>query len=336
MKRCIVLLMSLLLLGCASVAPPPVASEAVFHDALFAPPARPPDARTLFELTPAMRRHLADRIEPRVRRHGAPRALLDALYTQGDLRLEYESLHTRTAAEAFDERRGNCLSLVLMTAAFARELGLPVRFHEVLGTPVVERNGVLTFVVGHVNLALGEGLRSDRGSPAGDPWLVVDFLPGQDLTRQQRRIVDERRIAAMFMNNRAAEELALGRVHEAYAWLRAAHAQDPAFSPLYNTLGIVYRHHGAWAQAERALQMAIAIDPDNTHAADNLVALRSARAADELHRLAVGAAAGGDLAGARLHLQQAVVHSANAEQRARFAAKLQRLKAQAAAPSTLQ
>jgi len=232
MKRCIVLLMSLLLLGCASVAPPPVASEAVFHDALFAPPARPPDARTLFALTPAMRRHLAERIAPQVRRHGAPRALLDALYTQGDLRLEYESLHTRTAAEAFDERRGNCLSLVLMTAAFARELGLPVRFHEVLGTPVVERNGVLTFVVGHVNLALGEGLRSDRSSPTGDAWLVVDFLPGQDLTRQQRRIVDERRIAAMFMNNRAAEELAQGRVHEAYAWLRAAHAQDPAFSPL--------------------------------------------------------------------------------------------------------
>jgi hypothetical protein len=163
MKRCIVLLMSLLLLGCASVPPPPVVSAAVFDDALFQPLARPPDARTLFELTPAMRRHLVERIEPQVRRHGAPRALLDALYTQGDLRLEYESLHTRTAAEAFDDRRGNCLSLVLMTAAFARELGLPVRFHEVLGTPVVERNGVLTFVVGHVNPGAGRDHLRHRG-----------------------------------------------------------------------------------------------------------------------------------------------------------------------------
>jgi hypothetical protein len=59
----------------------------------------------------------------------------------------------------------------------------------------------------------------------------------------------------MFMNNRAAEELAQGRVHEAYWWLRGAHAQDPGFANLYNTLGVVYRHHGALAEAEQALQV---------------------------------------------------------------------------------
>ena len=165
MKRCIVLLMSLLLLGCASVAPPPVASEAVFHDALFAPPARPPDARALFELTPAMRRHLAERIAPQVRRHGAPRALLDALYTQGDLRLEYESLHTRTAAEAFDERRGNCLSLVLMTAAFARELELPVD-EVVAGDEILVRPGAQVPVDG---IIISGSSSVDEQAVTGEP-----------------------------------------------------------------------------------------------------------------------------------------------------------------------
>lgn len=279
MKRWILLLSAALLTaltGCAELprAAPPGAG--VFNDALFAPPAQPPDVARLFELTPAMHRYLVERIQPQVWRKGAQVALIDALYTQGELRLEYDAVHTRTAAEAFDARKGNCLSLVIMTAAFARELGLTVRFQDVLDRPAIEPNGDLTFVVGHVNLALSHGPGSARPGVIDTTWLVVDFLPGQDLKRQHIREVDERRIRAQFMNNRAAEELARGRVDDAYWWLRGAWAQDPGFANLYNTLGVVYRHRGALAEAERALQAALAMDPGNEHVAGNLAGLQLA------------------------------------------------------------
>lgn len=278
MKRWSLLLAAVLLglAGCA-LPPPLVAPDAgVFRDALFEPPAEPPDVRGLFELSPAMRRHLAERIEPQVWRKGAQMALLDALYTQGDLQLEYDAVRTRSAAEAFDARKGNCLSLVIMTAAFARELGLSVRFNEVLDHPVVEASGALTFVIGHVNLALADGNRLRQPGTLERSWLLVDFVPGQDLRRQRTRELDESRIRAQFMNNRAAEELASGRIDEAYWWLRGAAAQDPGFANLYNTLGVVYRHRGALAEAERALQQALAMDPGNEHVARNLAGLRQA------------------------------------------------------------
>jgi hypothetical protein len=41
--------------------------------------------------------------------------------------IEYDSTVTRTAAQTYAARAGNCLSLVIMTAAFAEELGLRVR-----------------------------------------------------------------------------------------------------------------------------------------------------------------------------------------------------------------
>ena len=262
MKWCLSLLLCLLLSGCASPpAPPP--GDAVFRDALFAPADPLPDVSALFDLTPAMKRYLTEQIEPQVRRKGAPMALLDALYTQGDLRLEYDAGRTRTAAEAFDARMGNCLSLVIMTAAFAQEMNLRVRFQDVLGAPALEQNGAFTFVVGHVNLAMSGGLGSAD-------WLIVDFVPGEDLRRQHWRIIDQRRVAAMYMNNRAAEELAQGRVDQAYWWLRGAYAQDPRFPSLYNTLGVVYRHRGALAEAEQALQTARALQPDDEHVASNL------------------------------------------------------------------
>ena len=332
MKHWIALLTGWLLLGCAAVGPAlPLQTEAVFADALFAPAARPHDGRDLFAATPAMQRYIAEQIEPQVRRKGAQRALLEALYTEGELRLEYDAARTRTAAEAFDARRGNCLSLVLMTAAFAREMGLMVRLQEVLGAPVLEHNGVLTFVVGHVNLALGDGARHGRTGMTEQPWLIVDFLPGQDLARQQRRAIDDRRVAAMFMNNRAAEELAQGRVHEAYWWLRGAHAQDPGFANLYNTLGVVYRHHGAPDRAEQALQLAQALDPGNEHVAGNLAGLRQSARAEAHHRLAVDAATRGDLSLARQHLQQAATATSDSALRSRYAAKLRSLKSGTAA-----
>jgi Flp pilus assembly protein TadD len=279
------------LAGCASVEPVARPDVDVFRDALFAPPTQAPDISALFTLTPAMKQHLAERIQQQVWRRGAQAALIDALYTQGDLRLEYDALQTRTAAEAFDARKGNCLSLVIMTAAFARELGLRVRYQEVLDRPAIEPNGELTFVIGHVNLALGNGLDVMRPGGVDTGWLVVDFLPGQDLRRQRTRELDERRIRAQFMNNRAAEELARGRVNDAYWWLRGAQAQDPDFANLYNTLGVVYRHRGALAESERALQVALALDPGNEHVLGNLAGVQLARGRPTAPRPAVAPAA---------------------------------------------
>jgi Tfp pilus assembly protein PilF len=271
---------ALMLAGCASVERPPVTPTAsVFHDHLFEAPAIPPSASRLFAMTPAMQHYLHERIVPQVRHKGAQRALLDALYTQGELRLEYDAKHTRNAEQAFEARVGNCLSLVIMTASFARELGLQVRFQEVLEEHAIEESGDLTFVVGHVNLALGTGTAESRpGLTTEQRWLVVDFLPGQDLRRQRARPIDERRVRALYMNNRAAEELARGRLTDAYWWVRGAWAEDAGLSSLYNTLGVIYRHRGALAEAEQALQAARAMEPDNPHVANNLASLQQLRA----------------------------------------------------------
>src|SRR3546814_9694850 len=76
------------------------------------------------------------------------------------------SAFTRNAAEAFAAHTGNCMSLVVLTAAMADELGLDVQFQEVLGDPTMSRNGDLLFYNGHVNVVLREKLaeKGDRKS----------------------------------------------------------------------------------------------------------------------------------------------------------------------------
>ena len=272
------LLLSWVLGGCAgtpALAPPQAAQ--LFHDGLFAPLPVLPEPATLMAVSPAMKRHLAEQVQPQVRRKGPALALLDALQAQGDLRLEYDAHTTRTAAEAFEARQGNCLSLVLMTAALARELGLSVSFREVLGPPAISQEGELLFLVGHVNLALSRGLDMARRSTLERSQLVVDFLPGQDLEGQRTVEIDERRIRAMFMNNRAVEDMVRGNVPAAYAWVRAAWAQDPSFASVYNTLGLIYRQAGALAQAEQALLAALQLDPASETVSINLAGVMQAQ-----------------------------------------------------------
>lgn len=244
-----------------------------WRDALFQRPAVMPSASAVFALDEPMREYLARHIRPQVQAKGARRALIDALYTQGELRLEYDSAVTRNAREAFASRTGNCLSLVIMTAAFARELGLEVSFQNVLGEAEVERAGDLFFFIGHVNLAMGSAPHSGFGTVREMGWLTVDFLPGQDLRGQRRVPIEAQRVLAMYMNNKAAEALVQDRIDEAYWWTREAVAQDRSFAAAHNTLAVVYRRRGALAEAEQVLRQALAIEPDNTHALGNLVSL---------------------------------------------------------------
>ena len=187
------------------------------------------------------------------------------------LRLDYDAELTRTAAEAFAARRGNCLSLVLMTAAFAKALDLPVRYNDVSVDELWWRSGQLQLASGHVNLSLGRPLL-DRSRGSGEPdMLTVDFLPSELLRGQRSRAIDEQTVVAMYLNNRAAEQLMADRTAEAYWWARAAIVQAPQFLAAHNTLAVVYRRHGRPELAEALLRRTLDQEPSNVQALANLI-----------------------------------------------------------------
>jgi Tfp pilus assembly protein PilF len=258
------------LFGCAAAPtlPPP---ERLFQDALFKPP--PPDlnAERVFAFSPLMQEYLDQGMRAHLRSKGNRMGLLDALYTKSLLQLEYDSGDTRDAAQAFADRRGNCLSLVIMTAAFAKQLGLPVRYQSVYVDEIWSRNGDLYFVSGHVNLSLGRGVSDARYVAADNDMMTVDFMPQEPGSRQRSQVIEEHTIVAMFMNNRAAENLQAGQVDAAYWWARAALQADPKLLAAYNTLGVIYRRHGDLALAEPALRHVLAQEPANTQAMSNLI-----------------------------------------------------------------
>jgi Tfp pilus assembly protein PilF len=274
-RQCVLALLLPLLLGaCAAVrVPAPLPAIELLSDAAFGAPTETIGAANLFDLTPAMRDYLRSPSFTAHLRHKTPeRGLVDALYKKGELKLEYDASMTRNAAETFAARSGNCLSLVIMTAAFARELNMTVRYQNVLVGESWSRNGGLYFASTHVNLQLGSR-RADFGRSVDSTggMLTIDFLPPADLKHYLTHPLEERDIVAMFMNNRAAEALAQKRLDDAYWWIRAALKEHPEFIMAYNTLGVIYQRHGDRELAERVFKAALAREPENTVIMHNLV-----------------------------------------------------------------
>jgi tetratricopeptide (TPR) repeat protein len=263
------LMVCALLVGCAT-APAPQLDATLFADAKFEPASEPIRAADVFAVSPEMKAYLAGGIVGRLHNHGRTEVLVDALYKKSELRLEYDSVMTRNAAQAFAARSGNCLSLVIMTAAFAKELGVPVRYQSVVTDELWGRDGGIDFVIDHVNITLGQRMGGAVWAGPFTDAVTIDFLPPQDLRGQRQHVITEATVLAMFMNNRAAESLAQGHVDAAYWWAREALVQEPGFVRALNTLGVVYRRHGDLPEAERALRTAYAKQPSNPQIVFNL------------------------------------------------------------------
>jgi Tfp pilus assembly protein PilF len=267
------------MLGACATQPAIPSPEPFFNDALFATSSIRSGADEVFALNDAMQKYLRMDMAHQIRNDGPVRGLINALQRSDQLRLDYDSTRTLNAAEAFDARRGNCLSLVIMTAAFAKALDLQVTYQIVATEETWSRRDDLAFSNTHVNLTLGK--RAMHTAPGYDEsrLLTIDFLPAEYILGQRTRPIPEATIVAMYMNNRAAEALAQGQVDDAYWWARGAVLRAPDFTSSYNTLGVVYLHHGDLHAAERVFRHLLDAEPQDRQALSNL-----ATALDKLGR----------------------------------------------------
>lgn len=269
MKSWIACLSCCLLVACASPPPAPPSPQQWFSDHLFVRPGAPIED-DVFAPSDAMRTFAEAKISPFARIRSPRQALLDAIGKEAQLKLSYDTLQTRNAAEAFDARSGNCLSLVIMTAAFAEMLGVPVQFNSVLVDESWSRTDNVYFASGHVNLTLARGGHGERLGYDTAAAMTIDFLPPQDLRGMRMRPISRETVLAMYLNNRAAEALAAQKLDEAYWWARRAIERVPQALTAYNTLAVIYIRRGALAQAEAVLRHVHAIEPANTKVLFNL------------------------------------------------------------------
>jgi Flp pilus assembly protein TadD len=228
---------------------------------LLALPVSDEDARNVnpIELSPEMKQFITAKVErglpPVQRLH----SLVIAVFQSDDLSFSYTPV-TRTAAETFESRSGNCMSFALLFISMARHLKLDARFHEVDVPPVFSKSGAFVKVSQHLNAVVFiEG-----------QVYAIDIFPDIVPIEAGGRVVSDQRGFAHFFNNKGVDELGKGDHALADVYIKRALEIDPSAIATWINLGAVRAQAGKFNEAEEYYRMALKLDHKNLTAMCNL------------------------------------------------------------------
>lgn len=234
----------------------------------------------ILAVTPEMAQYLQQYIGSDMSDDGKIRQLIMSVTGRDRFQLVYDD-KTRTAAETFSDRHGNCLSFTNMFIAMAREIGLDAYYQEIEIPPDWSSAGEALLISKHINVYVDMAQYTDRVVDFNTQ--IVHFFVHDLEPNYHREVVSDERGRAHYFNNVGVEQLLLGADSQAaFANLRQSVIEDPTFSPAWISLGILYRREGMPSYAEAAYQQALDVDPDNLVAMSNLASLYQLQEKDEL------------------------------------------------------
>ena len=270
--------------GCAatSVAPPnvdpladnvalatgvPLFGEPVSKAALagFAEPEQ------VLELTPEMITFVEKTIRQSTPTTERARRLVRLLIRKDFFPQGYYTGDTRTAAEVFAERSGNCLSYTSLFVAMARQLGLDARF-QLAKIPATwsSENGYLVRSR-HINVLIRD-LKLTR-----DDWLTIDFNQVATSSVYPHQQVSDEFALSSFYNNLAVEAMYQKDYRAAVSLLAQAIELDPTNGDSWVNLAAIYSRHDKLAATQQAYEAALLAEPEHSSALGGLVRVLRAR-----------------------------------------------------------
>ena len=165
---------------------------------------------------------------------------------------------TLTATEAFKQQYGNCVSLAILTQAYANLAGLETSFREVSTYPIFKKEKDLLLVSSHFNTKLF----APKEEPEDENWIeilragtVVDYFPQQNTFYVGHAKYSS--LVAKFYANLATESLIREDFDLSYSFTREAFKFTPHNPELINLLAILHRRAGDTDTAKKLFEFAI-------------------------------------------------------------------------------
>lgn len=269
------LLLLLVVSGCQSTQVSEITEQPLFHDNAF------PNAHQyaiespneIFALNSEAKTFVAKKlmhIEDPIDRM---RTLMASIFDRSDFNLLYDNQANTVAAETFDKRAANCLSMSIMTYSLAKHAGVEVSFQEVDVPEYWTRREGFSLLNGHINLLMTPEEDTGRRFYIKPKGMVVDFYPFIAKKRFPQHEVGKNRVLSMFYNNKGADALISQDYDKAYRYLRSAISHDPKFESAWVNLGLLYRMSGHTEWAKLAYQKVFSLNDDNLTAWENLAIL---------------------------------------------------------------
>jgi tetratricopeptide (TPR) repeat protein len=252
--------------GCSTLEPPPgyTVSAEIWNARLARRGVTPAEAPNPIALTPEMARAaggLAGAGTEGERLERLRQALLDGK----TFSFEYAKYSTFTSTEAFEARRGNCVSFTNLFIALGRSLGSRLQAALVSTRGASERQGDL--VVTHDHMVAVHSVRGGRTA-----W-AYDFYQGVEEPSGPLVLLDDLEVAAVLASNVGVAHLGRGENAEARRDLELAVKLGPRRGAFWANLGLAAWRMGDTRGALAAYRRGLEVDPGSPPLHQNLAAL---------------------------------------------------------------
>lgn len=206
-----------------------------------------------------------------------------ALFNTDEFPFVYDQEVTLTAIEAFEQRRGNCLSFTVLFVSLARSLDIEAHLLSVNQVRSVEKDNDLVVLNRHVV----------AGFLDGGMLYIFDFQDDEETLLGQYEFIDNTTASGMFHSNIGARLLRDGNVPGAREHLEMSVLLAPQFPGAWINLGVSRMRMGNVQGALAAYERVLELDPGNASALTNIAAVHAREGREDEARAALEAAAHG-------------------------------------------
>ncbi|EWH10756.1 hypothetical protein DS2_06886 [Catenovulum agarivorans DS-2] len=225
----------------------------------------PPDEKYEFlEVTPEMEDFLAQLDLEDMQESEKIITIYDAIFKSEGFKIDYDMFTTASAAETFETKVGNCISLTAMFVALGRHVGLNARFQEANTAPIWHsENGIFT-ELHHINTLM---YRNRAIS------VVIDLYDKYTYRPREGRIISDEESFAFYYNNKAAEAMMEHDNAAAYYYYQKALSFTPDTAYMWSNFGTLFTRLKDYERAEQIFRYALNLNPREYNALLNLRSL---------------------------------------------------------------
>lgn len=230
---------------------------------------------------------------------------------------------TLTAQQTIELAHGNCISLAILTQAYANLIDLETGFQEMTSEPVFAKEGNLVFIANHFRTKLYRPFIEEAGQiTAIQPGVLIDYFPSRGSFYVGSATYDD--LIAKYYSNLAADALLENDYNQVYSLLIKANQYTPNDAELFNLAAILHRRVNDQITSQRIYQTALdqqlqslnllsnykvlAEDVGNEMLVEQLSSLLTAQEKDPYELIALGEseALKGRLMNAKRHINEAM------------------------------
>lgn len=261
--RGLMLLLLVVNAGCAT--PPSIKSDdsliaSILNYEALLPNNHPDTPDQIFKLSDDIREQIRGRFKS-PDKHKNASDLARWLMDPDGHNLVYDLDANLMPAQAFEQRRGNCLSFSLLMVELASELGIELRVNQVDLPETWGQDSQKDLVFyRHVN-AVYESRHSIQ---------IFDLAMEEYRRGFPQRLIDKREATALLYSNIGIEELKKANTTSAIHYLRLAASTFPSNPDMWINLGATYKHIDRLDIAEKIYLQAFSISDKDSLAASNL------------------------------------------------------------------